>query len=114
MSIRQGDIFWVSPSETTKILSDHPHPHVVVQVNEQNSVTVCALTSNLKRSKEPGNVLLDEGEASLLKHSVIVVSQISTVDKKQLGEYIGALTEQRIQQVLAGMSFLQKMTQHHE
>jgi len=114
MSIRQGDIFWVSPSETTKILSDHTHPHVIVQVNEQNSVTVCALTSNLKRSKEPGNVLLDEGEANLSKQSVIVVSQVSTVDKSQLGEYIGALTEQRIQQVLAGMRFLQKMTQHHE
>ena len=73
MSIRQGDIFWVSPSDTNKILSDHAHPHVVVQVNEQNAVIVCALTSNLKRAKEPGNVLLDEGEANLPKQSVIVV-----------------------------------------
>jgi len=114
MGIRQGDIFWVSPNDTDKILSDYTHPHVVVQINEQNAVTVCALTSNLKRAKEPGNVLLDESESNLSKQSVIVVSQVSTVDKSQLGEYIGTLTEQRIQQVLAGMRFLQKMTQHHE
>jgi len=114
MSIRQGDIFWVSPSDTNKILSDHVHPHVVVQVSEQNTVTVCALTSNLKRAKEPGNFLLDEDESNLSTQSVIVVSQVSTVDKEQLGEYIGALTEQRIQQVLSGMRFLQPMTQHHD
>jgi mRNA interferase MazF len=43
-----------------------------------------------------------------------VVSQVSTVDKTQLGEYIGTLTEERIGQVLAGMRFLQFITQHHE
>jgi len=114
MIVRQGDIFWVTPSDTNKILSDYTHPHIVVQVNEQNTVTVCALTSNLKRAKEPGNVLLEDGEANLSKQSVIVVSQVSTVDKEQLGEYIGTLTEQRVQQVLAGMHFLQVMTQHHD
>jgi mRNA interferase MazF len=77
-------------------------------------VTVCALTTNLKRAKDPGNVLLDEGEAGLPKQSVIVASQVSVVDARQLGEFIGALTEQRIQQVLAGIRFLQIMTQHHE
>jgi mRNA interferase MazF len=44
----------------------------------------------------------------------VMVSQVSTVEKRQLGEYIGTLTEQRIHQILAGMRFLQFMTQHHE
>ncbi len=114
MNVSQGDIFWISPNEMNGIESDHTHPHVVVQVNAQNTVTVCALTSNLKRSKEPGNVLLDDGEAGLLKQSVIVASQVATVDETQLGEFIGSLSEKRIQQVLAGMRFLQIMTQHHE
>ena len=114
MDVRQGDVFWISPNETNGVKSDHPHPHVVVQVNAQNKVTVCALTTNLKRTKDPGNVLLDEGEAGLPKQSVIVASQVSTVDATQLGEFIGTLTEQRIQQVLAGIRFLQIMTQHHE
>lgn len=114
MSIRQGNVFWITPNETNGVASDHPHPHVVIQVNAQNKVSVCALTTNLKRAKDPGNVLLDEGEAGLPKQSVIVASQISTIDETQLGEFIGALTEQRFQQVLAGIRFLQSMTQHHE
>jgi len=114
MNISQGDVFWIAPNETNGIESDHTHPHVVVQVNAQNTVTVCALTSNLKRAKELGNVLLDEGEAGLPKQSVIVASQVSVVDETQLGEFIGKLTEQRIQQILAGIRFLQIMTQHHE
>ncbi len=114
MNVSQGDIFWISPNEMNGIESDHPHPHLVIQVNAQNTVTVCALTSNLKRAKEPGNVLLDDGEAGLPKQSIIVVSQIAIIDRTQLGEFIGTLTNQRIQQVLAGIRFLQIMTQHHE
>jgi len=114
MKIKHGDIFWIAPNETNEIASDHAHPHVVIQDELSDTVTVCALTTNLKRAKAPGNVLLDEGEASLLKRSVVVVSQLSSVDKAQLGEYIGTLTEQRINQVLAGIDFLQFMTQHHE
>jgi mRNA interferase MazF len=114
MSVRQGDVFWITPNKSNGIESDHTHPHVVIQVNAQNKVTVCALTTNLKRAKEPGNVLLDENEAGLSKQSVIVASQVSTVDETQLGEFIGSLSEKRIQQVLAGIRFLQIMTQHHE
>ena len=114
MNISQGDIFWISPDESSRITSDFSHPHVVIQENPSNTVVVCALTSNLKRAKEPGNVLLDECESNLPKQSVVVVSQISTVAKTQLGEYVGTLTEQRINQVLAGIRFLQIMSQHHK
>ena len=111
MSVNRGDVFWISPNETNKIESDYTHPHVIIQV-EADRLTACALTTNLKRAKDPGNVLLDEGEANLPKQSVIVVSQVSIVDKAQLGEYIGTLTEERIQQVLAGIKFLQTFIQH--
>jgi mRNA interferase MazF len=112
MKTRQGDIFFISPNETNRIASDYTHPHVVVQDTTSSTVVVCALTSNLKQAKAPGNVLLDEGEANLPRQSVVVASQVSTVDKTQLGEYIGTLTEQRMNQILAGMRFLQAMTQH--
>jgi mRNA interferase MazF len=114
MEVRQGDVFWISPNEENKIASDHTHPHVVVRDDRPNTIIACALTTNLKRAKAPGNVLLEEGEGDLPKQSVVVVSQVSTVDKTQLGEYIGTLSEERMRQVLAGMQFLQKMTQHHE
>ena len=86
----------------------------VINPSRINTVVVCALTTNLKRANAPGNVLLEAGEANLPKQSIVVVSQVSTVDKAQLGEYIGSLTEQRINQILAGMQFLQCMTGHRE
>jgi mRNA interferase MazF len=38
---------------------------------------------------------------------VVVVSQVSSVDKAQLGKRIGALSEARVAQVLAGLRFQQ-------
>jgi len=113
MDVKQGDIFWISPNEANQIASDYTHPHVVVRDDTPNTIIVCALTTNLKRAKAPGNVLLEEGEGNLPKQSVVVVSQVSTVDKTQLGEYIGTLSEGRINQVLAGIQFLQLMTERH-
>ncbi|MBI5951732.1 MAG: type II toxin-antitoxin system PemK/MazF family toxin [Chloroflexi bacterium] len=113
MEVRQGDIFWISPNEVNQIASGYTHPYVVIQDDTPNTIIVCALTTNLKRAKAPGNVLLEEGEGNLPKQSVVVVSQVSAVDRTQLGEYIGTLTEGRINQILAGIKFLQTMTQHH-
>jgi mRNA interferase MazF len=116
MVVNQGDIYWVTAKESSKSI---PHPHVVIQDNvinhsRINTVVMCALTTNLQQAKAPGNILLEAGEANLPRQSVVVVSQVSTVEKAQLGEYIGSLTRQRIDQILAGMRFLQHMTEHHE
>ena len=64
---------------------------------------VWALTSNLHRASEPGNVLLDDGEGGLAKRSVVVVSQVSSVDKTRLGARIGSLSDERVGQILDGM-----------
>ncbi len=118
MIVNQGDIYWILLEEPSGTETGYTHPHVIIQDNvlnhsRINTVVVCALTSNIKRAKAPGNVLLEAGEANLLKQSVVVVSQVSTVNKTQLGEYIGSLNEQRINQILAGMKFLQIMTERH-
>jgi mRNA interferase MazF len=111
--INQGDIYWVAWVEGEKAPSAIPHPYVVVQENVFNhsrihTVVVCALTSNLRRTSEtPGNVLLAAGEGNLPKQSVVEVSKVSSIEKAQLGDYIGSLSGQRIEQILAGMRFLQ-------
>jgi mRNA interferase MazF len=119
MIVNQGDIYWVPLEEAGQSEISPTHPHVIIQDNILNrsrihTVVVCALTSNLTRAKLPGNVLLEAGEANLPMQSVVVVSQVSTVDKAQLGEYIGSLSEERVNQILAGMQFLQSMTGHRE
>jgi mRNA interferase MazF len=87
------------------------HPHVVVQDDVFNhsriaTVVVCALTSNSRRSNEPGNVVLEVGEGNLPKPSVVVVSQVYSVEKAGLGERIGSLSDTRVEQILAGLRFL--------
>jgi len=115
MIVNQGDIYWVPLEEPNGAEPGYIHPHVVIQDDVINhsrihTVVVCALTTNIKRANMPGNVLLEAGEANLPKQSIVVVSQVSTVDKAQLGEYIGSLTKERMDQILAGMRFLQRLT----
>lgn len=108
-AVRRGDLFWIDPHGSGGSV---PHPHVVVQDDVFNrsrvtTVIVCALTSNLRRASEPGNVLLDECEGGLAKRSVVVVSQVSSVEKAALGERIGALSAERVEQILDGLRFQQ-------
>jgi mRNA interferase MazF len=110
--INRGDVFWIEPDDSRGPPPGYSHPHVVVQDNVFNhsridTVIVCALTSNLQRANEPGNVLLDMGEGNLAKHSVVVVSQISSVDKARLGDRIGSLSDARVEQILDGLRFQQ-------
>lgn len=109
--IQQGDVYWIALGEPRGSEPGYHHPHVVIQNNVFNrsdikTVVVCALTSNLKRAKAPGNVLLDPGEANLPKRSVVNVSQILAVDKAQLSEKIGSLSAQRVREILDGIKLV--------
>ena len=106
--IRQGDIYWIELDEPHGSEPGYRHPHVVVQNNLFNAskiktVLVCPLTTNLKRAAAPGNILLDPKESNLPKQSVINVSQLFTVDKSQLEEYVGTLSPRRMAELLVGI-----------
>jgi mRNA interferase MazF len=110
--ISRGDLHWLVTGDDRGAIPEIPHPYVVVQEDVFNqsrvpTVIVCALSSNLQKAHEPGNVLLDEGEGDLEKRSVVVVSQLSSVDKTKLGARIGRLSAERVQQILAGIRFQQ-------
>ena len=110
--INRGDLFWVGPDGSRGSVPGVAHPHVVLQDDVFNhsriaTVVVCAVTSNLKRATEPGNVRLDPGEGNLTLPSIVVVSQVSSVDKSMLGARIGTLSESRVEQIVAGLRFQQ-------
>ena len=111
--VNQGDIFWIDSGQPSGSEPGYIHPFVVVQNNVFNksrigTVIVCAVTSNLKRAGSPGNVLLFPGETDLLEQSVINISQIYTVDKKDLSRKIGALSPERLQEILDGIDLILK------
>ena len=108
MVINQGDIYWIELDEPEGSEPGFRHPHVIVQNNLFNrsaikTILVCPLTSNLKRAGAPGNVLLDKKESGLPKQSVVNVSQLFTVEKSQLDEYVGSLSPKRIDEILKGI-----------
>jgi len=109
--IRQGEIYWIELEDPVESGPGYRHPHVVIQNNvfnwsRINTVVVCALTSNLRRAGVPGNVVLEEGEGGLPKQSVVVVSQVFTVDKRQLTEHIGTLSGRRVRQIVEGVKLV--------
>ena len=116
--IGRGDIFWVAADQNRGSLPGSAHPHVVVQEDVFNhsrigTVIVCALSTNLRKASEPGNVLLTPGEGGLERQSVVVASQISSIYKTRLGACIGSLSAERVDQVIAGLRFVQRAFQAH-
>ena len=111
MDIKQGDIYWIDFGIPRGSEPGYRHPHVVVQNNvfnasKINTVVVCALTSNLKWAKSPGNVLIKRGEGNIPKDSVVNISQVETIDKSFLREKIGTLSPSRIKEVIEGIKLL--------
>jgi mRNA interferase MazF len=113
MHIFQGDIFWVEISEPSGSEPGYRHPHVVIQNNifnksNINTVIVCTLTTNIRRANCPGNVLLMPGEGNLPEQSVVNVTQLYTVDKRDLVKKIGSLSIERINEILEGIDLVLK------
>lgn len=111
MEINQGDIFWFDAGKPRGSSPAYSRPVVVIQNNIFNrsplgTVLACALTTNLRRAKAPGNILLGENEADLPKQSVVVVSQMLTVDESELIDKIGILSKEHINEILEGIRLL--------
>lgn len=111
--INQGDIYWARVDKQADPQTNLSHPHVVIQDNLFNhsrigTIIVCALTSRLSCLNEPGNLLIPAGEGNLPKTSVVVVSQLTSINRTELGKYIGSLSEARVSQILDGIRFQQR------
>jgi mRNA interferase MazF len=101
----QGDIYWVRFGRSADSGSAGRRPAVVIQndlLNRSNINTtiVSLITSNLKLANVPGNVLLKKGIANLPKSSVVVVSQMATVDKSRLLEKMGTLPMKLVEEIV--------------
>jgi mRNA interferase MazF len=71
-----------------------------------STVVVVPLTTNRMLEEAPGNVFLSKAESSLAKDSVIVVTQLSALDKKRLIENIGEVTRETMQDTETGLAMV--------
>ena len=81
---------------------------MIVQADAFNqsrlSTLICVvLTSNVKSAAAPGNVLLHTGTTGLPKESVANVSQLITMNRTFLTEYVAQLPANEMRQVEQGM-----------
>lgn len=106
--ISQGDVWWADLGEPSGSGPGHRRPVVVVQGDAFNrsriTTAVCVpLTSNVRWATAPGNVLLSARLTGLPKDSVANVSQVVTLDRTDLTERVGRLSNAKTELILSGI-----------
>ncbi len=106
--MRRGDIWWANLPEPVGSGPGYCRPVLVLQSDAFNqsrisTVVVLVITKNVQLAKAPGNVLLTPRMSGLDIDSVVNVSQILTLDKSLLTEYVSSLTEAKMAKIEAGV-----------
>ena len=109
--MQKGEIWWADLGEPLGSEPGYRRPGVIISSDRFNqsriqTVLVAVLTTNLTQANAPGNVRVFREETGLSKDSVVNVSQLVTVDKTLLSEYVGALEEDTMDKVADGLRLL--------
>lgn len=97
MVIKRGQIWWAELPESIGSGSGYRRPLLIIQSNsfnksKINTIIAAVITSNIRLSAAPGNILLSTKKSKLPKESVINVSQLITIDKSFLTEKVNILS----------------------
>ena len=106
--IGRGDIWWAELPAPTGSGPGKRRPVLVVSADSFNlsrigTIVAVAISSNVDLVAAPGNVALPAGRSGLPKDSVVNVSQIVTIDRRQLGGRVGMLDHDTLAQIDAGI-----------
>ena len=70
------------------------------------TVVVAVVSSNLQLANAPGNVYLDSRDSELPKASVVNVSQLVTIDKSMLTEFVSTLSKSTMRPIDEGLALV--------
>lgn len=106
--MNRNEIWWASLPDAVGSSPGYRRPVLVIQSDAFNSsnintTIVLAITSNLKLANAPGNVFINKKQSGLPRDSVINVSQVITIDKSLLSEYVNTITQKTMLQIGEGM-----------
>jgi mRNA interferase MazF len=104
----RGEVWWADLPTPVGSGPGYRRPVLIIQSDAFNmsriqTVVVAAITSNLELAAAPGNVPLRARSAGLERDSVVNVSQVLTVDRKLLTNWIGVVSAQQMSRVNAGL-----------
>ena len=80
----------------------------MIQANSFNktnlsTVIVAIVTSNMDLGDMPGNVRLTTGTTGLDNDSVVNITQLLTVERADLVEYVGSVSDRKMDQIDRGL-----------
>lgn len=108
VALQHGQIWWADLGDPQGSQPGYRRPILIIQDDHFNqsrlaTVIVLSLTSNLRYQEMPGNIFLSRQDSGLAKDSVINITQISTIDKTWLDEYVSELSWTIMSQVDEGL-----------
>jgi mRNA interferase MazF len=108
MVIGRGEIWWVNLPEPIGSSPGFRRPVLVVQSDSFNqskilTVVVAVITKNLELAKAPGNVSITARTSRLPVDSVVNVSQVITIDKSLLTEFVSTLPNKKMEKIEEGL-----------
>lgn len=96
-NIRRGEIYYADLSPVVGSEQGGMRPVLIVQNDVGNkyspTVIAAAITSQLGKARLPTHIELEAQSFGLSKHSVVLLEQIRTLDKKRLREKMGKLPD---------------------
>lgn len=104
----RGEVWWAELPPPAGSEPGYRRPVVVLQSDQFNrsrinTVVVVIITSNTNLASAPGNVFLPKAHTKLPQDSVANVSQILTIDKIFLSEWVGSLPTRYMQRIEEGV-----------
>jgi len=106
---KRGDVYWVDYDWARGSEQRGLRPSLIVQNDRGNKsarTTVVAIISSAPLpQKFPFTVPLSAGEAQLPRAGHVNCAHLHTVDLSRLGDYIGALSTERMQQVAEALHY---------
>jgi mRNA interferase MazF len=109
--MQRSELWWAALPAPTGSGPGGRWPVVVAQSDRFNrsrirTVVVVVVTSNLALADAPGNVFLPLRKSGLERDSVANVSQLLTIDKMLLTDYIATLPADLFAQIEAGIKLV--------
>ncbi len=100
---QRGALYWINLDPTVGSEIAKTRPALIISNNTGNQyadrVIVAPVSSGNVQRVYPFEVRLEGGEAGLPQRSKVLLDQIRTVDKSRLGNRIGILTPERMEDV---------------
>lgn len=101
-NIKRGDIFFVDFGMTVGSVQGRLRPVVVIQNDTGNkhspTLIVATITSKANKKRQmPTHIVFNMD--GLTRESIVQLEQITTIDKQQLINYVGAMPETTMKQI---------------